>query len=117
MSIINRYVNASLIFGVTDNAFFTDKIYYKKGELLLSFMDSLAQFIPHNLEECVIWEVTSDDKLIAYFEFFQEDGYKCKLVFNNTLVSKLPGKDIVCRLLAYGWESSYEMYARLVNMI
>ena len=116
MSIINRYVNASLDFGVTGSIFYTGKIHYKKDELLLSFMDSIAKFIPHTIDERVIWEITSEDKLIAYLEFFKEDGYKCKLLCDNVPVSAFQGKSIVCKRLAYDWESTYSMYYWLMSL-
>lgn len=111
-----RYIKVGFVFKLFKWFPLYEKIRYKRKQTLLSFMDSIAKNIPHGSDNCVIWEVKSSDKLIAYFEFYKDKGYRCKLVAEDMLVSLIPDKNLICRLLSYEWEDSYNVYSKLMSM-
>lgn len=113
---MRRIIQARLAFGDRDPLPLDEVIRYRKDELLLSFLDPIASIIPSTADECVIWEVTDKDRIIAYIKCYRKQGYKCRLVTNNDLVSMIPDRRILCRLLAFEWEDSYMLYSKLMDI-
>ena len=111
-----RYIKVGIVFGIFKWLPLFEKIKYKRNQTLLSFMDSIAKAIPHGSDNCVIWEVKSCGKTIAYFEFFKDKGYRCKLVAEDMLVSLIPDKNLICRILSYDWEDSYNVYSKPMSI-
>lgn len=67
---------------------------YETNELLSSFMDSVANYVPHMKD--VVWNVVCKDRTIAYLNFDENADYKYKLLIPDMKVSELDDKKIYC---------------------